>query len=107
MPEFRINDSDKTNLTTIPEKMRGSTISLKDYNSAVYKQYIADQKMHDANFTFLTSELAKLDPTAYEPITHTTWEDDIPVDVGGGYIDKIEYYTTDWAGLLDEQRNIF
>jgi hypothetical protein len=108
MSEFRINDSVTTDdLTRIPEKMRGAAISLKDYNPAVYKQFIADSKMHDANFTFLTSELAKLDPTAYEPITHTTWEDDIPVDVGGGYIEKIEYYTTDWAGLMNEQRNIF
>lgn len=37
---------------------------------------------------FLISELEKRDPTVRTPLTTFTWADNIPVSVGGGWVDK-------------------
>mgnify|MGYP000086814551 CR=1 FL=1 len=68
--------------------------------------YIGDAKMHDANFAFLTTSLAKLHTTLYEPKYWVTYAQDIPVDVGGGFVDYVSYYTVDWAGIMNEFRNV-
>ena len=62
--------------------------------------------MHDANFAFLTTSLAKLHTTLYEPKYWVTYAQDIPVDVGGGFVDYVSYYTVDWAGIMNEFRNV-
>ena len=82
---------------------RGTAVSVSDIVGAkALKMYIKDRKMHDTNFAFLTTTLAKLHNQLYEPLYFITYGQDVPVDVGGGFVDYVEYYTVDWAGIMNE-----
>ena len=86
---------------------RGSAFSIKEVLPAkAVKMYVKDTKIHDTNFAFLTTTLAKLHNTLYEPLYFVTYGQDIPVDVGGGFVDYVSYYTVDWAGIMNEFRNV-
>ena len=86
---------------------RGKCFSVNEsYGRKISKMYISDATIHDANFAFLTTTLAKLHTTLYEPKYFVTYAKDIPVDVGGGFVDYVSYYTVDWAGIMNEFRNI-
>lgn len=92
---------------SIAPSNRGSAFSIKDmYGSRLARAHCGDAKVHDANFAFLTTTLAKLHQTLYEPKYFVTYANDIPVDVGGGFVDYVQYYTVDWAGIMNEFRNI-
>ena len=92
---------------SVAASKRGQSFSLKEVlGSRATKMYIGDAKMHDANFAFLTTSLAKLHTTLYEPKYWVTYAQDIPVDVGGGFVDYVSYYTVDWAGIMNEFRNV-
>lgn len=92
---------------SVPAKNRGRAISVdKMYGSAFKKQVIGDAKIHDANFAFLTTALAKLHTKLYEPKHFVTYSQDIDIDVGGGFVDYVTYYTVDWAGIMNEFRNV-
>jgi len=106
MAVFTEHKLEKTMFDSIPEVKRGKTLSIKDTYGAKYAStVIGDASIHDANFAFLSTTLAKLHKSLYEPKYHTTWQKDIPVDTGGGFVDYIEYYTVDWAGIMNEFRN--
>lgn len=87
---------------------RGKSFSLTDMigSKKAAKMYVGDVALHDNNFAFLTTTLAKLHNTLYEPKYFVTYGNDIPVDVGGGFVDYVSYYTVDWAGIMDEFRNV-
>lgn len=86
---------------------RGKAFSIKDYyGPRQQKAFCNDAKVHDANFAFLTTTLAKLHKTLYEPKYFVTWTKDVPVETGGGFVDFVEYYTVDWAGIMSEFRNV-
>lgn len=92
---------------SIAPQNRGKAFSLTDvYGRRSNKMYIGDAKVHDANFAFLTNALSKLHTTLYEPKYFVTYAQDIPVDVGGGFVDFVSYYTVDWAGIMNEFRNV-
>lgn len=103
---FNFNDSCNIKASDINEANRGTCVSLKEYGT-IGRKMIGDAKMHDANFAFLSNNLAKLHNTLYEPKYHVTYVQDIPVDVGGGFVDYVEFYSVDWAGIMNEQRNVF
>lgn len=93
---------------SVPAQNRNKAFSLRStYGSQVAKSFIGDSKVHDANFAFLSTTLAKLHNKLYEPKHFVTWSQDIPVDVGGGFVDYVSYYTVDWAGIMNEFRNVF
>ena len=71
------------------------------------KVYVTDAKIHDANFAFLSTTLAKLHTKAYTPKVFFTYAKDVPVDIGGGFVDYVEYFSVDWAGIMNDTRNIF
>lgn len=77
-------------------------LSIFDANPAVAQHIVKNQKLHDANFAFVQTELAKLHEKVYEPKWNTTYAQDIPVKVGGGLVDYVEYYTVEWAGQGDD-----
>lgn len=77
-------------------------INVFDAYPTVAKQVAGDRKLHDSNFAFVQTSLAKLHEKVYEPKWNTTYAQDIPVKVGGGLVDFIEYYTVEWAGQGDE-----
>lgn len=91
---------------SISSSKRGKTFSLNDLGTSLKKMYVNDARIHDANFAFLTTTLAKLHTQLYEPLYFVTYANDIPVDVGGGFVDYVSYYTVDWAGIMNEFRNV-
>lgn len=88
---------------SIPEYNRGKAFSLRDMG---FRNKMFDTRLMDANFAFLTTTLAKLHTQLYEPKYFVTYAQDIPVDVGGGFVDYVSYYTVDWAGIMNEVRNV-
>lgn len=85
---------------------RGKAFSVSDVlGTRAKKMYVGDTSVHDANFAFLTTTLAKLHSKLYEPKYFVTYGQDVPVDVGGGFVDYVSYYTVDWAGIMNEFRN--
>lgn len=92
---------------SVAAKNRGKAFSLNDlYGTRIAKAHIGDAKVHDANFAFLETTLAKLHTQLYEPKYFVTYAQDIPVDVGGGFVDYVTYYSVDWAGIMNEFRNV-
>ena len=54
---------------SIAANKRGKAFSIKDtYGSKISKTFVNDAKIHDANFAFLTTALAKLHTKLYEPL---------------------------------------
>ena len=102
---------DKNSLTTgvffsdtLPAQQRGKSISLTGRQKSLY---VSDAKVHDANFAFLSTTLAKLHQKVYEPKSWFTYAEDVPIDTGGGFVDYVEYMTVSWAGIMNDTRNIF
>lgn len=92
---------------SVSAENRGKTFSVTDmFGSRVKKMYVSDAKVHDANFAFLSNALAKLHTKLYEPKYFVTYAEDVPVDVGGGFVDNVSFYTVDWAGIMNEFRNV-
>lgn len=92
----------------IAPEMRGATVSVKDMinNKKALSLYVRDSKVHDANFAFLSTSLAKLHTKLYEPKWNTTYARDVSINVGGGFVDYVEYFTVDWSGIMNEFRNV-
>lgn len=92
---------------SIASTKRGKTFSVKDtFGNYVARNFVNDAKVHDANFAFLTSALEKLHTQLYEPLYFVTYQEDVPVEIGGGFVDNVSYYTVDWAGIMNEFRNV-
>lgn len=84
-------------------------VSLKDMYPAYYEKMLNDaqRKAHDEGFGILTNKLAKVDPTIYEPIIFTTYRKDFKNIVASNeLVDVVEYYATNYTGLVDEINNI-
>lgn len=92
---------------SISSENQGKCLSVHDMYPNVSKiPGITNMKVHDANFAFLSTKLAKLHTELHEPMYWVTWNQDIEVDVGGGFVDYVSYYSVDWAGIMDEMRNL-
>ena len=92
---------------SIAPSKRGKALSINDvYGSKIKRSMIGDAQVHDANFAFLSTTLAKLHKELYEPLYFVTWQRDIPFETGGGFVDYVEYYTVNWAGIMNEYRNL-
>lgn len=103
---FKLYAYDAKTIDSIPQAKRGKALSIKDmYGSRFARSFVTDAKVHDANFAFLTTTLSKLDPTLHKPLYWTTYQNDLPIDIGSGFVDYVEYYTLDWAGITSEFRN--
>jgi hypothetical protein len=82
-------------------------ILLKDVHPQVYEKLIKNKELHDNNFAFVSTTLSKLHETAYDPIWYVTYSQDISIDVGGGFVDYIEYFTVNWSGIQEQTENLF
>lgn len=68
---------------------------------------VGDAKVHDANFAFLSTTLAKLNPNIAEPKFFVTYMKDVPVEhSNSGFVDFIVRYEVNYAGIINEFRNI-
>lgn len=98
---------DKFFAESIEASKRGRAVSLRDmYGPRQARTLIGDAKVHDSNFAFLSTTLAKLHKELYEPLYFVTWQKDVPFETGGGFVDFVEYYSVDWAGIMNAQRNV-
>lgn len=104
---FTMSDSNSKTYDSIPAKLRESCVSVEDMYPGLSKRYFNDATVADANFAFLTTTLAKTHQLPYEPLYNVTYTKDIPIDIGGGFVDYVEYMTVNWAGIMDEYRNVF
>lgn len=104
MDFWRLNDSAEA--LDVVKRNRSKCISLKDADPVYYKNRINNHKLHDANFVTLTSTLMKVLPELVEPITSTTYQDDIDVEVGGGFVEMVTYYSVDWYGIVKNTLNM-
>lgn len=92
---------------SVASSNRGKSFSVNDiFGKKASRMAVSDAKLHDTNFAFLTTTLAKLHTKLYEPKHFVTYAQDIPVNVGGGFVDYVSYYTVDWAGIMNEFRNV-
>lgn len=92
---------------SVDASRRGKFYSVdKIYGRQALRANFKDAKVHDANFAFLSTTLAKLHTKLYEPKHFVTYHKDIPVNPGGGFVDFVEYYSVDWAGIMNEFRNV-
>lgn len=93
---------------SVPSNLRNKAVSVKKMYGAVSKNFMQDSKMHDANFAFLTNALAKLYTKLVEPKYFVTYLEDLKgcIEYGGGFVDYVQSYTVDWAGINNEMRNV-
>lgn len=82
-------------------------LHLKDRDPKYYDLMIKNKVLHDSNFAFVSSTLAKLHETPYEPIWYATWRKDIKgIDIGGGFVDYVEYHTVNWQGIQTQSERL-
>ena len=93
-----LRDSDKSIASTARECKKG--ISIRDFNPLMAEK-LGVSKLHDANFAFVMTELSKLHEKVYEPKFNTTYAQDVPIKVGGGLVDFVDFFTVEWAGMPD------
>jgi len=74
---------------------------------SVYKMTVGDKTLHDNNFAFLTTSLAKMHAQTYAPIHWVTYGQDIHLNLGGGFVDYVSYYTVDWTLISNQTENLF
>lgn len=63
-------------------------------------------RVHDSNFAFYTTTLAKRNTTPFEPLSNFTYSKDIPIELGGGFVDYVTYFKIDYAGIRNTAKNI-
>lgn len=101
---FTASENNKIRFSdSISTRNRGKCIPV---TGQAKRTYIGDTKVHDTNFAFLSTQLAKLHTKTYEPKVFFTYGKDIPVESSGGFVDYVEYYTVDWAGIVNDTRNV-
>lgn len=98
--------NDTAEALDISSSDRKKIISVKDMYPETYRHRIGNKKLHDTNFATLSSTLAKLVPDLAEPITSTTYQNDIDIRVGGGFVDAVNYYSVDWYGIVKNTLNL-
>lgn len=104
--QVSLRDSTES-IATSHSEIKGG-ISLKTWNPAVYNTFYADankRRIHDANFAFVMTTLSKLHNKQYAPKTNYTYAQDIPIDVGGGMVDFVDFFSVEWAGQPSENQN--
>ena len=102
---WKFNDKDVA-IDIVRPSQRNKVVSVKDENPYYYKNRIGNKKLHDANFATLTTALAKLHQEIYEPVVHTTYQTDVEVNVGGGFVEMVSYYSVDWYGVVNNTLNL-
>lgn len=102
---IQINKNDAYDYSNLPKSARGKFFKLDD--EGLKKAFCFDSKLTmDAGFNFLTSELQKINPEVYKPLIHTTYAEDVDIDVGGGWVDYITYYKADYAAIASWAKNL-
>ena len=83
-------------------------LSLKDLYPTAYNTFYKDataKRLHDSNFAFVMTTLSKLHEKQYAPKVNYTYAQDVPIDVGGGMVDFVDFFSVEWAGQPTETQN--
>lgn len=102
-----LKDSNVSAVASYNECKKG--FSLRDAQPAMFNAMYsteAARKLHDANFAFVQTTLSKLHEKVYEPKTNTTYAKDVPISVGGGLVDFVDFYSVEWAGMPTQDQNL-
>lgn len=85
-----------------------NAVSVYDmYGNLKFVPGVKNKKVHDANFAFLSTTLAKMHTTLVEPKYNVNYMKDIPINVGGGFVDYVEYQTVEWGAMSQQVANLF
>lgn len=101
--QVSLRDSEISIVNSAVENKKG--VSLKDSNPGLYRS-LNKTSVHDANFAFVMTELSKLHQKVYEPKFNTTYAQDVPIEVGGGMVDFVDFFSVEWAGMPDATQNL-
>lgn len=72
-----------------------------DSVSSQFANLVANDAATSSTNAFLVSELEKRDPLVRQPLTTVTWSKNIPVRVGGGWVDKTSNLYIDYGSAGD------
>lgn len=103
----QVSLKDRTSSITAEYHENKKGISLKDMFPAYYRAMYPTKEartLHDANFAFVTSTLSKVHTKMVEPLYNVTYAKDIPINMGGGFVDYVDFYTVDWIGKPDSNQ---
>lgn len=103
----QVSLKDRTSSITAEYHENKKGISLKAMFPAYYRAMYSTKEartLHDANFAFVTSTLSKVHTKMVEPLYNVTYAKDIPINMGGGFVDYVDFYTVDWIGKPDSNQ---
>lgn len=103
----QVSLKDRTSSITAEYHENKKGISLKNMFPAYYRAMYSTKEartLHDANFAFVTSTLSKVHTKMVEPLYNVTYAKDIPINMGGGFVDYVDFYTVDWIGKPDSNQ---
>lgn len=103
----QVSLKDRTSSITAEYHENKKGISLKNMFPAYYRAMYTTKEartLHDANFAFVTSTLSKVHTKMVEPLYNVTYAKDIPINMGGGFVDYVDFYTVDWIGKPDSNQ---
>ena len=103
----QVSLKDRANSITAEHYENKKGISLRDMFPAYFKSmYPAKEArtLHDANFAFVTSTLSKVHTKMVEPLYNVTYAKDVAINMGGGFVDYVDFYTVDWIGKPDSNQ---
>lgn len=102
-----LRDSSVSVVDSFKETKRG--ISFRDMSPSGFAKMYPNEKarkLHDGNFAFVMTQLSKLHTKPYEPKWNTTYAQDVPIEIGGGLVDFVDFFTVEWAGMPTKEQNL-
>ena len=105
--EVSLRDSSISVVDSFKQNKRG--ISFGDMSPSGFRKIYQNEKarrVHDANFAFVMTSLSKLHTKVYEPKFNTTYAQDIPIVLGGGLVDFVDFFSVEWTGMPTPDQNL-
>ena len=105
--KLSLRDSGISVVDSYKEIKRG--VSFGEMSPSAFKRFYPNEKarkLHDGNFAFVTTALSKVHTKVYEPKWNTTYAQDVPVVIGGGLVDFVDFFSVEWAGMPTPEQNL-
>ena len=105
--QISLRDSSVSVVDSFKENKKGLSLNtLSPSAFAALYPSAAQRKLHDGNFAFVMTNLSKLHTKVYEPKWNTTYAQDVPIVIGGGLVDFVDFFTVEWAGMPNQTENL-
>lgn len=105
--EVSLRDSAVSVVDSFKQNKRG--ISFGDMSPSGFRKMYPNEKarkLHDGNFAFVMTNLSKLHTKVYEPKWNTTYAQDMPIVLGGGLVDFVDFFSVEWSGMPSTEQNL-